>query len=118
MAQKAIREADGKRMMARLFKEYSGGKFDIKDKVVALNFDFARILNLEEDTVYMSSINFADTTLPLIPDKSTDIIGVCAVLQIRKFFMPKLLSARVLCSRLSLNTPLSSSIVISIFNCP
>ena len=28
MAHKAIREADGKRMLARLFKDYSDGKYD------------------------------------------------------------------------------------------
>ncbi len=36
MAHKAIREADGKRMLARLFKDYSGGKFDIPDKIVTV----------------------------------------------------------------------------------
>ncbi len=39
MAQKAIREADGKRMMARLLKEYSGGKFDMKDRYVTVEPD-------------------------------------------------------------------------------
>ena len=39
MAQKAIREADGKRMMARLLKEYSGGKFDMKDRYVTVGPD-------------------------------------------------------------------------------
>jgi ATP citrate (pro-S)-lyase len=39
MAQKAIREADGKRMLARLFKEYSGGKFSIEDKYVTVGPD-------------------------------------------------------------------------------
>ena len=29
MAHKAIREADGKRMLARLFKDYSDGKFEL-----------------------------------------------------------------------------------------
>jgi len=36
MAHKAIREADGKRMLARLFKEYSSGKYEISDKVVTV----------------------------------------------------------------------------------
>ncbi|HLN89316.1 MAG TPA: ATP citrate lyase citrate-binding domain-containing protein [Candidatus Binatia bacterium] len=39
MAHKAIREADGKRMLARLFKEYSKGKYDISDKVVSVGPD-------------------------------------------------------------------------------
>jgi ATP citrate (pro-S)-lyase len=36
MAQKAIREADGKRMLARLFKDYSGGKYVIQDRYVTV----------------------------------------------------------------------------------
>ena len=36
MAQKAIREGDGKRMMARLLKEYSGGKYSVEDKYVTV----------------------------------------------------------------------------------
>jgi ATP citrate (pro-S)-lyase len=36
MAHKAIREADGKLMLARLFKEYSDGKYEISDKVVSV----------------------------------------------------------------------------------
>ena len=36
MAHKAIREADGKRMLARLFKEYSEGKYQISDKIVTV----------------------------------------------------------------------------------
>ena len=36
MAHKAIREADGKRMLARLFKEYSSGKYEISDKVLTV----------------------------------------------------------------------------------
>jgi len=39
MAHKAIREADGKRMLARLLKHYSNGKFDISDKVVTVEPD-------------------------------------------------------------------------------
>lgn len=39
MAHKAIREADGKRMLARLFKNYSNGEFDISDKVVTVGPD-------------------------------------------------------------------------------
>ena len=39
MAHKAIREADGKRMLARLFKEYSAGKYEISDKVVTVGPD-------------------------------------------------------------------------------
>jgi ATP citrate (pro-S)-lyase len=36
MAHKAIREADGKRMLARLFKDYSNGRYQISDKVVTI----------------------------------------------------------------------------------
>ena len=45
--QKAIREADGKRMMARLLKEYSGGKFDMKDQYVTVgpDTDLAKLPN-------------------------------------------------------------------------
>ncbi len=39
MAHKAIREADGKRMLARLLKEYSDGKYEIPDKVVTVGPD-------------------------------------------------------------------------------
>src|SRR5512135_1393625 len=39
MAHKAIREADGKRMIARLFKDYSNGKYDIPDKYVSIGPD-------------------------------------------------------------------------------
>ena len=39
MAHKAIREADGKRMLARLFKDYSEGKYDIPDKIVTVGPD-------------------------------------------------------------------------------
>ena len=39
MAHKAIREADGKRMLARLFKDYSNVKYDIPDKVVTVGPD-------------------------------------------------------------------------------
>ena len=39
MAHKAIREADGKRMLARLFKDYSDGKYDISDKIVTVGPD-------------------------------------------------------------------------------
>jgi ATP citrate (pro-S)-lyase len=39
MAHKAIREADGKRMLARLFKDYSDGKYVISDKVVTVGLD-------------------------------------------------------------------------------
>ena len=37
MAHKAIREADGKRMLARLFKDYSEGKYSISDKIVTVD---------------------------------------------------------------------------------
>lgn len=37
MAHKAIREADGKRMLSRLFKDYSEGKNVISDKIVSVN---------------------------------------------------------------------------------
>ena len=37
MAHKAIREADGKRMLARLFKDYSDGKYSISDKIVTVD---------------------------------------------------------------------------------
>jgi GTP:adenosylcobinamide-phosphate guanylyltransferase len=39
MAQKAIREADGKRMIARLLKEYTNGKYTIDDKFVTIGPD-------------------------------------------------------------------------------
>jgi ATP citrate (pro-S)-lyase len=39
MAHKAIREADGKRMLARLFNGYSEGKYSISDKVVSVGPD-------------------------------------------------------------------------------
>ena len=39
MAHKAIREADGKRMLARLFKDYSKGKYNISDKIVTVTPD-------------------------------------------------------------------------------
>ena len=39
MAHKAIREADGKLMLARQFKDYSEGKYNISDKVVSVGPD-------------------------------------------------------------------------------
>ncbi len=39
MAHKAIREADGKRMLARLFKDYSKGQYNISDKIVSVGPD-------------------------------------------------------------------------------
>jgi len=39
MAQKAIREADGKRMIARLLKEYTHGKYTIQEKFVTVGPD-------------------------------------------------------------------------------
>jgi ATP citrate (pro-S)-lyase len=39
MAHKAIREADGKRMLARLLSKYSNGEFDISDEVVTVGPD-------------------------------------------------------------------------------
>ncbi|MGA2680250.1 MAG: ATP citrate lyase citrate-binding domain-containing protein [Candidatus Bathyarchaeia archaeon] len=39
MAHKAIREADGKCMLARLFKDYSEGKYPISDKIVSVGPD-------------------------------------------------------------------------------
>lgn len=36
MAQKAIREADGKRMMARLLKEYTDGKYSVADRYITV----------------------------------------------------------------------------------
>jgi ATP citrate (pro-S)-lyase len=47
MAHKAIREADGKRMLARLFKEYSDGKYDIPNKIVTVGpeTDMAKLPN-------------------------------------------------------------------------
>lgn len=39
MAHKAIREADGKHILARLFKDYSEGKFEISDKIVTVGPD-------------------------------------------------------------------------------
>ena len=45
MAHKAIREADGKRLLARLLKYYSDGKYDISDKIVAVgpNTDLTKL---------------------------------------------------------------------------
>jgi ATP citrate (pro-S)-lyase len=45
MAHKAIREADGMRMLACLIKDYSNGKYEISDKVVTvtLNTDMAQL---------------------------------------------------------------------------
>ncbi|MCI0497419.1 MAG: ATPase [Thermoplasmata archaeon] len=37
MAQRAIREADGKRMMARLLKEYSNGKHTVADRYITVS---------------------------------------------------------------------------------
>lgn len=47
MAQKAIREADGKRMMARLLKDYSAGKYSVEDKYVTVgpDTDLAKLPN-------------------------------------------------------------------------
>ena len=39
MAHKAIREADGMRMLARLLKDYSNGKYEISEKVVTVTPD-------------------------------------------------------------------------------
>jgi ATP citrate (pro-S)-lyase len=39
MAQKAIREADGKRMMARLLKEYTNGNYSLENKFVTVEPD-------------------------------------------------------------------------------
>lgn len=39
MAHKAIREADGKRMLARLLKDYSNGKYTISNKVISVTPD-------------------------------------------------------------------------------
>jgi hypothetical protein len=36
MAQKAIREADGKKMIANLLKEYTNKKYSIEDKFVTV----------------------------------------------------------------------------------
>ncbi len=36
VAQKAIREADGKRMMSRLLKEYTNGKYSVDDKFITI----------------------------------------------------------------------------------
>ena len=36
MAHKAIREADGKRMLARYLKDYSGGKYNVPDKIATV----------------------------------------------------------------------------------
>jgi ATP citrate (pro-S)-lyase len=47
MAHKAIREADGTRMLARLFKDYSNGKYEISDKIVTVapNTDMDQLPN-------------------------------------------------------------------------
>ena len=39
MAQKAIREADGKRMMARLLKDYTNGNYTIEDRFITVGPD-------------------------------------------------------------------------------
>ena len=39
MAQKAIREADGKRMIAHLLKEYTNGKYTIEDRFITVGPD-------------------------------------------------------------------------------
>jgi len=39
MAHKAIREADGKRMLARLLKDYSDGKYEVPDKIILVTPD-------------------------------------------------------------------------------
>jgi len=39
MAHKAIREADGKRMLARLLNNYSHGKHNVSDKIVSVGPD-------------------------------------------------------------------------------
>ena len=39
MAHKAIREADGKRILARLLKDYSNGNYNVSDKVVSVGPD-------------------------------------------------------------------------------
>ena len=39
MAQKAIREADGKRMMARLLKDYTNGTYSIEDRFITVGPD-------------------------------------------------------------------------------
>jgi len=45
MAHKAIREADGKRMLSRLFKDYSNGNYEIPDKIVTVapNTDMTKL---------------------------------------------------------------------------
>jgi ATP citrate (pro-S)-lyase len=47
VAHKAIREADGMRMMARLLKEYSNGKHEVSEKVVSIapDTDLAKLQN-------------------------------------------------------------------------
>jgi len=47
MAHKAIREADGKRMLARLLKDYSEGKYEISAKIVTVapDTDMAELPN-------------------------------------------------------------------------
>ena len=39
MAQKAIREADGKKMIARLLKEYTNGKYTVEDRFLTIGPD-------------------------------------------------------------------------------
>ncbi|MBN2515843.1 MAG: ATPase [Deltaproteobacteria bacterium] len=47
MAQKAIREADGKVMMARLLKDYTGGKYKIQNRFISVGpeTDFKKLPN-------------------------------------------------------------------------
>lgn len=54
MAHKAIREADGKRMLARLFKNYSDGKYEIPNKIVTVGPD-TDLAKLSEENIWLTT---------------------------------------------------------------
>ena len=52
MAQKAIREYDGKKMIARLLPNYSGGSVTIPDKCVQVRLE-TRFADLEHENPWL-----------------------------------------------------------------
>jgi len=54
MAHKAIREADGKRILARLFKNYSDGKYEIPDRIVTVGPD-TDMTRLEKEYTWLAT---------------------------------------------------------------
>lgn len=63
MAQKAIREADGKRMMARLLKDYTGGKYGVDDRYIRIGPD-TDLKKLQDQYKWL-----ANTKLVVKPDQ-------------------------------------------------